>query len=80
MFEGLRRARVVDGFDPHAAIQLSLNYICVGHDAPLEVFATADERATIRSASLGWDQVHHGRSRFTLSPAITARSCVRQKK
>lgn len=60
VFEGLRRPRVVDGFDPHAAIQLSLNYRCVGHDAPLEVFATADEAATIRSASLGWGQVHQG--------------------
>lgn len=60
VFEGLRRVRLVDGFDPHAAIQLSLDYRCVGHDAPLDVFATSDELATIRSASLGWDQVHHG--------------------
>ncbi len=57
---GLRRARLADSFDPHAAIQLSLEYRCEGHDAPLVIFATADEMATIRNTSLGWDRVHRG--------------------
>ena len=79
MYERLRPARVVDGFDHNAAIHLSLNYRCVGHDAPLEVFATADEVATIRSASLGWDQAHQGRLTVHAVPG-DHRSLVRASK
>jgi amino acid adenylation domain-containing protein len=56
----LNRTQAIDGFDPQAAMQLSVKYRCRGNDAPLVVFATADAIATAQSPSLGWDQVHRG--------------------
>jgi thioesterase domain-containing protein len=51
---------VEDDFDWDGAVAVSSKYICRGHDAPLELFVSADAADMARNPSLGWEVVHEG--------------------
>jgi amino acid adenylation domain-containing protein len=51
---------VEDDFDFDGAAALRSKYICRGHDAPLELFVSADTADMTRNPSLGWEDVHKG--------------------
>ncbi len=42
------------------AVKLGARYACVGHDAPMDLFATEPWIARTSSDSLGWEEVHRG--------------------
>ncbi|MBV8940697.1 MAG: AMP-binding protein, partial [Solirubrobacterales bacterium] len=47
-------------FDHLSAVKLGARYACVGHDAPMDLFATEPRIALASSDSLGWEEVHRG--------------------
>ena len=47
-------------FDHMGAVKLAARYACVGHDAPMDLFATDPWIARAGSESLGWEEVHRG--------------------
>jgi thioesterase domain-containing protein/acyl carrier protein len=47
-------------FDHMGARKLAARYVCVGHDAPMDILATPHRIALAGSDSLGWDEVHRG--------------------
>ncbi|HSR25283.1 MAG TPA: thioesterase domain-containing protein, partial [Candidatus Eisenbacteria bacterium] len=49
-----------DQFDFPGADTLTITYRAVGHDAPLEVFATDPGRRKAGSSALGWETLHRG--------------------
>jgi len=49
-----------DQFDSPGAYNLTVTYRVVGHDAPLDVFATNAGRLEAGSSALGWEGLHRG--------------------
>jgi amino acid adenylation domain-containing protein len=56
----LRESRLGDDFDERGAHRLSSQYVCAGHDAPMDVFLTSEALSNSRSSSFGWETVHKG--------------------
>ncbi len=60
----LRESRLGDDFDWRGAMKLASRYRCVGNDAPMELFLTAEGVTESGSPSLGWAAVHKGSLRI----------------
>ncbi len=60
----VREPKLSDPFDHRGALMLFTSHSCLGHDAPMDLFATDDEVAGAGSDSLGWSDVHRGRLRI----------------
>jgi thioesterase domain-containing protein/acyl carrier protein len=56
----VREPKLSDAFDHRGALRLAASYSCLGHDAPMDLFATDDTVAGADSDSLGWSDVHRG--------------------
>jgi thioesterase domain-containing protein/acyl carrier protein len=57
---GFREPKLSDTFDHRGALMLATSYSCLGHDAPMDLFATDDTVVGAGSDSLGWSDVHRG--------------------
>ena len=55
-----KRAALAGGFDMDGALFVALRCRCRPHDAPLQLFTTAEQVALMGSPTLGWSETHQG--------------------